>query len=263
MCLILIANQCHPDYPLIIAANRDEFYRRPSLPADFRKDRPDILSGLDQQAGGTWLGVTSGGRIAALTNYRDPERIDPAAPSRGALVHDYLVKTLSPDHYLREIQSRGQRYNPFNLLVGTLAPDNNMALFYHASTENSISRLPPGVHGLSNHLLNTPWPKVEKGKAAIEVLLREGDSLDPEHLFQIMGDDTTPPDDQLPDTGVGLEWERYLAPMFIRTDVYGTRNTTIILKDAQNTVWFAERTFDPDDNNQLQAVTRTFEFRIT
>lgn len=263
MCLIFIANQCHPGYPLVIAANRDEFYQRPSLPAAFWKDRPDILSGIDQQAGGTWLGVTSGGKIAALTNYRDPKLIDLSAPSRGALVKDFLVDKTPPEKYLQNIQSGDVRYNPFNLLAGELSPGANMSFHYYSSIENSISTVPPGVHGLSNELLDTPWPKVEKGKAAIEALIREGGHIDPEALFEIMGDDVAPPDDRLPDTGVGLEWERCLSPMFIRTDVYGTRNTTVVLMDADKTIWFAERTFDPDDDGDLQSDTRTFKFQIT
>ena len=256
MCLIFIANQCHPEYPLIIAANRDEFYDRPTQPLSFWKEHPQMVAGLDEQGGGTWLGVTTSGRFAALTNYRDPQRLDPAAPSRGALVRDFLIQEIEPEAYLQQIKESSLKYNDFNLLVGQL-PE----IFYYSSIEKKVRLLPPGLHGLRNHFLNTPWPKVEQGKKRLEVLLNNKNSLQNESFFEIMGDQTLPSDAHLPDTGVGLEWERHLAPIFIKTPSYGTRNTSVLMMDRDHRVTFAERVFEPDQDDRLQHLTNLVELQ--
>lgn len=237
MCLILFAYQSHPRYRLVVAANRDEFYRRPASPAAFWPDEPRILAGQDLQEGGTWMGITTTGRFAALTNYRDPARYRSHSPSRGHLVSDYLRGDLSPRAYLDSLEEGGAAYNGFNLLLGTWEE-----LFYYSNREKRIRPVPDGIHGLSNSLLDVPWPKVERGTAALAKAVKEKE-LQVEQLFTIMVDRQHPHDLHLPDTGVGLETERMLAPAFVTSPDYGTRLTTVILADRDNRVHFWERTY--------------------
>jgi uncharacterized protein with NRDE domain len=169
MCLILIAHGAHPEFPLVIAANRDEYYERPTAGAAFWHDHPHILAGRDLECMGTWLGVTRGGRFAALTNFRDPRERKTDAPSRGRLVSDFLVTDNNPREYLKDVSRQAQRYNGFNLLVGDLD-----GVFYLSSREARVQELSPGIHGLSNHLLDTPWPKVARGKQRLQAALSGG-----------------------------------------------------------------------------------------
>lgn len=239
MCLILWSWRQHPDYPLILAANRDEFYARPTAPADFWPEAPQVLAGRDLVGGGTWLGVTREGRWAAVTNYRDPS--DPArgGPSRGALVRDYLTEALAPEAYLREVADRAAAYAGFNLLAGS-----REELWYFGSREGIVRRLSPGLYGLSNGLLDAPWPKVARGRAALaEALARPGEP-EPETLLALLSDPSRPPDHHLPDTGVGLEWERVLSARFIASPTYGTRSSTVLLLGSGRLI-FIERTSPP------------------
>jgi uncharacterized protein with NRDE domain len=253
MCLILFAWKAHAAYPLILAANRDEFYERPSAPAAFWPDTPGLLAGRDLKAGGTWLGVTRSGRLAAITNYRDPASLKQGAPSRGELVSDYLLGQESPGEYLRRLAPRAGRYNGFSLLVG-----DRSELFYYSNRGEAV-RPAPGIHGLSNHLLDTPWPKVERGKQALERLLVGEQNPSPEALIGILASRSKPPDNWLPDTGVGLEWERILSPLFIESPTYGTRCSTALLVDRQGAVTFVERVFDGGSESRW---TSRFDFRI-
>jgi uncharacterized protein with NRDE domain len=237
MCLIFISIEAHPKYPLLIAANRDEFYDRPSAPASFWPEAPQLLAGRDLRAGGTWLGITKTGRIAALTNYRDPQSNRTDAPSRGALVSDFLLCQDEPVSYLKQIDADARRYNGFNLLVG-----QGSKFFYYSNRAKEILALGPGVHGLSNHLLDTPWPKVENGKAALKNLLAQ-ESIRPEELFHFLHDREFAADKFLPDTGVGLETERMLSPIFISSPGYGTRSSTVILLDRTGCLTFVEKSF--------------------
>ena len=237
MCLIFLAIDAHPKYPVVIAANRDEFYERPTAPASFWPDAPRLLAGRDLRAGGTWLGITRTGRISALTNYRDPRANKADAPSRGMLTSDFLLSTEDPMSYLRRISGKARRYNAFNLLVG-----RKSEFYWHSNVGDDIQALSPGIHGLSNHSLDTAWPKVQKGKEALRRLLASED-FSPESLFQLLLDRTVPKDDSLPDTSVGLEWERILSPAFITSQAYGTRSSTVILLDRSGTVLFIERSF--------------------
>ncbi len=239
MCLILLAWKAHPDYRLIVAANRDEFHHRPAAPLDFWKDDPDILAGRDLSAGGTWMGVTRAGRFAALTNYRDPANIRPDAPSRGDLVTGFLKTTDSPAGYLSKLTETGRRYNGFNLLAGDA--DH---LYHYSNRGGPPAPVPPGVHGLSNRLLNTPWPKVRRGVAALDACL-QSDRIDPEALFAILMDRHRPADNKLPETGVGLEWERRLSTIFIDSPGYGTRCASVLMIDGDGRVTFIERGFAP------------------
>ena len=167
MCLILVAWQAHPDYPLVVAANRDEFFARPAAPAGWWQDAPDVFAGRDLEAGGTWLGLTRAGRFAGLTNFRDPGRNRVGTPSRGALVADFLGSTESSAEALARLQREGPRYNAFNLFVS-----DGDTLGIYESESGAARLLEPGVHALSNHLLDTPWPKVRAGKARLFRALR-------------------------------------------------------------------------------------------
>jgi len=254
MCLILLAFQSHPVYKLIIAANRDEFYERPTLPAAFWEDAPDILGGRDLRAGGTWFGITKTGRIAAITNYRDPSSLTPDAPSRGALVSGFLTGEEDPEAYLAGLALTAADYNGFNLIVGA-----RNHLCWYSNRGDDTQHLMPGIYGVSNHLLNTPWPKVSRGKIALQNMLANETGPFPEILFDMLQDRSIPGDDSLPDTGVGIEWERILSPIFISSPNYGTRSSTILLIDRDDHITFMERTYrsTPDYHRDV-----AFEFRI-
>ncbi len=239
MCLILLAWQAHPDYPLVVAANRDEFFARPTAPATFWNDAPQVLAGRDLEAGGTWLGFTRFGRFAALTNYRDPASNLPKASSRGLLVSRFLSGTQTSESYLADLQTESARYNGYNLLFG-----NQDALYYHSNRDTTAQRLEPGVYGLSNHLLDTPWPKVARGKSA---MARVNDALpDEAPLFALLRDDQRAPDDALPRTGISLEWERMLSAAFIQAPGYGTRSSTVLWVNKSGEAHFTECSFAPD-----------------
>jgi len=253
MCLIFAALKRHPRYKLIIAANRDEFYDRKTAAAGFWPDYPDILGGRDLEAGGTWLAVNKYGKIGMVTNFRDPKNINPAAPSRGALVTNYLLSPTTPFDYLEKVRIAGLRYNGFNLLIG--GPDE---LAYFSNYGEGVTGLKEGVYGLSNHLLETPWPKVKRGKEQLLGLLERG-LVNESSLFELLYDDLVAPDDLLPDTGIGLERERALSSMFIKTSGYGTRCSTVILVDYDNQVRFSERIFNLQT---FDHETRDFSFQI-
>jgi uncharacterized protein with NRDE domain len=238
MCLIFGAIDVHPKYRTVIAANRDEFYDRPTEPASFWPDAPELLAGRDLRAGGTWIGITTNGRIAALTNYRDPESVKPDAPSRGKLVSDFLLGREYPEGYLERLSRVAQNYNGFSILAGGAGE-----FYFYSNHGGEISKVHPGVHGLSNHLLDTGWPKVERGKQSLERLLAKNDFA-VENIFDMLFDRTIAPDESLPDTGVGLEWERILSPIFITSPAYGTRSSTIILLERDGKATFMERSFN-------------------
>ncbi len=254
MCLILMAYECHPVYRLILAANRDEFFARPTAPAAFWNDAPQVLAGRDLQEGGTWLGITRDGRLAALTNYRDPASYRQDRPSRGRLVSDFLRGNMSTAAYLDMLNGKGNDYNVFNLLFGTAE-----RFCYFSNRASLPSCIAPGIHGLSNHLLDTPWPKVSRGKEALAHLTAPGEAVATNDLFSVLADRTPAPDHLLPDTGVGTGRERLLSPLFISTPAYGTRSSTIILIDRDNKVTFTERTFNGEREKPR---TITFRFRI-
>jgi uncharacterized protein with NRDE domain len=238
MCLIVIANRQHPQYRLIIAVNRDEYYQRPTAAAAFWADCPGVLAGRDLQQMGAWLGITRTGRFAALTNYRDPAAVLPSARSRGELVKNFLCGNKSASDYLRQVEQEGGCYNGFNLLVR-----DKSSLLYYSNRGGGIREIGSGVYGLSNHLLDTPWPKVLKAKAKMtEFVSQPGRQINCESLFAVLADARQAPDEDLPDTGVGMEWERALSPIFIATPDYGTRSSTVILEDYNGRVRFIERT---------------------
>ena len=256
MCLIVWAYDCHPRYRLILAANRDEFYARASLAAGYWPDRPLVLGGRDLAAGGTWLAVSRSGRLAAVTNYRDPAAHNPKARSRGELVAEFVDGRESLGAYLESVHSRCGQYNGFNLLA---ADPQQMA--YLGSRNGPVREVAPGVHGLSNHLLDTPWSKVAGGRVGLERLLTE-DGVTPENLLNLLCDRRQPADVDLPDTGIGLEWERILAPRFIVSPTYGTRSATVVLWERASRIGFWEWTFVPGQDPPRVAGKRHFQFSI-
>jgi uncharacterized protein with NRDE domain len=237
MCLILFAHGAHPAYPLVVAANRDEWFRRPTAPAAFWPDAPDIFAGRDLEQRGTWLGITKRGRFAAVTNYRDPTSQIANAPSRGQLVSKFLLADAAPVDYLAAVLDDARRYNGFSLLVG-----DTKSLCYLSNREGEVRTLAPGVYGLSNHLLDVPWPKVQRGKARLADQLPNGVGADA--LLQLLDDTTLAADNELPSTGVSLDWERKLSSLRIVADGYGTRSSTALLVHANHVVDFVERSFD-------------------
>ena len=241
MCLIVFAYRMHPDYPLIYAGNRDEFYERPTVAADFWVDAPQVLAGRDLRSHGTWLGVTRSGRWAAVTNYRDPHDPHAGANSRGQLVSSYLLGEQPPAQYVEDLQRSSSAYPGFNLLAGDPAE-----LYWYANRGPAPVRLEPGLYALSNHLLNTPWPKVTGARCELEKLLHEGRATDPEALFAVLADTGRPPDEDLPETGVPLAWERVLSARFIRSETYGTRCSTVMLLGRDGRLSFSERSFFSD-----------------
>jgi uncharacterized protein with NRDE domain len=237
VCLALIALAAHPRLPLVIAANRDEFHERAALPAHWWPS--GMLAGMDRVAGGTWFGVGRAGRWALVTNYREGVPRDPNAPSRGELVTHALSETAPPLVTAATIAADGGRYHGFNLLLGEGA-----GAAYASNRASGAIALQPGVHGLSNHLLETPWPKVVRSKARIAEWLATG-SEDLGPLFELLADRAQADPARLPSTGVALEWERLLSSPFIVDARYGTRCSTVLAISAERKARFIERSFDP------------------
>jgi len=252
MCLILFAHKVHPDYPLVLATNRDESYSRPTQPAAFWRDHPHVYAGRDLEKSGTWLGIARSGRIAAITNFRDGNAAKNSPRSRGELVSNFLRGTQGPGEYANRVRRDGNNYNGFNLLLGDVDE-----LFYVSNRTTTVTAVAPGVHGLSNSLLNTPWPKVTRGCAAMTQVmhLKSQDLVDA--LFKVLGDRTTAADENLPNTGVGLPRERLLASAFIATPAYGTRASSVVLINNHGQVVFVERSFG-ERGKPVSSVTGRF-----
>jgi uncharacterized protein with NRDE domain len=239
MCLIVFAWQVVPGMPLVAAGNRDEFYERPAASAGWWDDHPQVYAGKDLRAGGTWIGVSREGRFAAITNIRAPSEKRDDAPSRGALVANYLKGQASPEEYVEQISRGAHQFNGFNLLVG-----NRNSLIWYSNRGQEDARngkpLAPGIYGLSNELLDSPWPKVVRTKAQFASLLCQG--APEEAYFEMLADTTRAPDCRLPKTGVSLEWERLLSAVCIESPEYGTRASTVAQLYAYNSAVLRERT---------------------
>jgi uncharacterized protein with NRDE domain len=235
LCLIAIAWQARADLPLVVAANRDEWRERPAQPAHWWPDHPEILAGRDLQAFGTWMGITRAGRFAAVTNFRDPSDKRATARSRGALVSGFLLSREAPRAFLAGLAGQAGEYNGFNLIVG-----DARELWYYGSREGEARAIEPGVHGLSNHLLDEPWPKVVRARAAMQEAVTRDEPFP--GLFDLLSDGQGAPDASLPNTGVGLAWERRLASPLITGIEYGTRASTVVAVSAAGEVRFEERT---------------------
>lgn len=254
MCLLVFSYRQHPVYNFIFASNRDEFYGRPTRAASFWEEYPSILAGKDMKAGGTWMGITKGGDFSALTNYRDPSIQKENPPSRGHLVLNFLTNSNSPEEYLHHIDQKSEKYNGFNLLAGNLNQ-----LMYYSNREKQLHNLSPGLYGLSNKLLDTPWPKVQKAKAELQSIV-QSEEIPVEALFDLLQYDLPAPDEQLPDTGIPKDLERAVSPIFIKTDTYGTRNSTVVLVDKSGKVTFEERRFK-NGSQEVEEVNR-YEFEL-
>jgi uncharacterized protein with NRDE domain len=237
MCLIVFAWRADARRHLLLAGNRDELHARPSRAAGFWTDAPAVLAGRDLKGGGTWLGVTRDGRFAAVTNVRAPLAQRATARSRGELTASFLAGGASPEDYARSVFALRAAYNPFNLVIGDRA-----ACWFVGSGEEAPRALAPGVYGLSNATLDSPWPKVLRAKARLTAALESAAPVDA--ALDLLADRTGAPDEELPDTGVGIEWERALAPAFIAGEAYGTRASTCLSIGADGIV-FVERSFGP------------------
>lgn len=237
MCLILIAWHVHPEFPCVLAANRDEFHGRPTMSADWWPDRAGLLAGRDLKAGGTWLGVTRSGHFAALTNFRDPSIQRADVRSRGNLVTDVLVSGNSVADSLAYLRRVDANYNAFNMILS-----DGKRLGVYESVRHGGRELGPGIFGLSNDLLDTPWPKVRKAKSRLASALT--DVQDVTALMHLLRDDRQASDAELPQTGISVEWERLLSSAFVRADDYGTRCSTVFRIDHAGRAYFDEWTWD-------------------
>lgn len=239
MCLIALSWQPDSEIPLTLMANRDEFYQRPALPVHFWKDHPHILGGRDLEAGGGWLAFSRNGRFAALTNYRELP-IPTNKQSRGDLVRNFLADDISPTDYLSAIKQARDQYAGFNLLIGT-----QTELFYYSNKlpENQFKRLLPGVYGLCNHLLDTPWPKLVAARNGLTELLNQ--KAEPNQFIEFMYDNTQAEDELLPDTGIGHAREKLLSSRFIASNDYGTRNTSVIQIAKRHRLRWTEQNYLP------------------
>ena len=237
MCLAILAYKHHPDYPLILTSNRDEFYNRPTLPADWWEDHPEILAGRDKEKGGTWLGISKNGRFALVTNYRQFPISPKENTSRGSLITEFLTNNISAKEYGKQLAKQGHLYEGYNLIWG-----NENSLFYYSNKNGAPKELQPGIYGLSNHLLDTPWPKVKKARLSFTSALYRSNKIDTAELFSALQDKSIADDNELPSTGIEKEWERALSPCFIETEKYGTRTTTTLLINKKGYVNFNEFT---------------------
>ena len=246
MCLIVFAWKAHPRYPLVLATNRDEFHARRSAPMDYWEDMRDVLGGRDLEKGGSWLATNVDGRWAAVTNFRDGSPPPSPAPSRGHLVKDYLASDLTATDYAAAIEKSMPGYPGCNLLIA-----GSEALYYASNRygcepRSRIEEVSPGVHSLSNHLLDTPWPKVERSKRHVQTLLdSDGDTIT-RSLFELLADRAVADDAELPSTGISIERERALSAPFIEAGSYGTRASTVVLMDSEGNVQMHERGFGAD-----------------
>jgi uncharacterized protein with NRDE domain len=263
MCLALVAWQSHPDYPLVVVANRDEFYARRTRPAAWWGQTVSLLGGRDEEAGGTWFGVNRRGRFALVTNVRAPTERNPHAPSRGALVVAALQSADPAGRWLEGAADRARTLNGFNLLIGdSLALRDRRTSpevhYYSNRSTGGPRRLEPGIYGLSNAFLDTPWPKVTRSVARFAWQLAQ--RVDVETMLMLMSDREMARDHELPTTGVPIEWERVLSAVQIRANGYGTRATTVLSVRADGLVTFVERSFDPAAPEEH--TDRRFEFTV-
>jgi uncharacterized protein with NRDE domain len=252
MCLLVLAWKHHPRYRLILAGNRDEFHDRAAAPLNWWQDDPRILGGRDLKANGTWLGVARSGRFGVVTNYRDLQAPVESAPSRGQLVPRFLTGATSPKEFLDDLRGAAPRYSGFNLLVG-----GTRSLYYFSNRGgNAPTALAPGVYGLSNHLLDTPWPKLARTRERFNALLTQPE-IAPEDLFSMLADREQATGPDLPSTGLPEDWERVVSAPFIVNERYGTRCSSVLLVERTGRTILQERRFDATG---IQSGNSRFEF---
>ncbi len=253
MCLIFLSYKQNKEYPLIVLANRDEFYKRPTQSAHYWEENQNILAGRDLEGGGTWMGITKNGYMSMLTNYRDIANIKPNAPTRGKLVSDYLHGEFNPKEYLVALSKTGSSYNGYSLINGHFNDP-----WYYSNYDKKVVQLGTGLYGLSNALLDSKWPKIESGKMALAPLISK-EKIDREELFDLMINPDLAKDQDLPQTGLPLEKERAISSMFINIEGYGTRCTTLIMVDKHGKVDFTERQYE---NGQATGEENQFSFQV-
>lgn len=241
MCLIFIGYKCSSHHRFLLAANRDEFRNRPAASLGYLNPEKTIIGGQDLQAGGMWLGVRSGGAFGAVTNFRDGTAGNADLPSRGEIVYNFLSSGLSAMNAMEDVAGAADKYAGVNIVFG-----DQQALVYYSNRENKIRVLQPGFYGLSNHLLDTPWPKVERGKELLYPFMVSGKALDDRKILSLLQDDTVPPDDLLPNTGVGLDLERLLGSIFITGKDYGTVSSAVVQIQSKGDVIFSEISYIDD-----------------
>jgi uncharacterized protein with NRDE domain len=249
MCLILFAYRQHADYPLVVIANRDEYYARPTRDAHWWDDA-DIFAGRDLEAGGTWLGINHHGHFAAVTNVREPGGMNPGKISRGELTRNYLSANQSAEEYLQQLSTHDQDYAGFNLLLA-----DQLGLWFYSNRDHGIRQIEPGIYGISNGGFDEPWPKLNSGKSELSALL--AGSIDTAELMAILTDHEIAEDHELPTTGVPLDIERLLSSRFIRSPDYGTRACSVVTIDARQRVSFSEQNF-ADAEHSAELVHETF-----
>ncbi|MCE2970723.1 MAG: NRDE family protein [Burkholderiales bacterium] len=259
MCLAVVAWQSHPDYPLVLASNRDEFYSRRSRPAAWWGQRASMLAGFDEEAGGAWLGINRGGRFALVTNVRAPSERNPHASSRGQLVVGALASGEPLPHWLAGQVQHADAYNGFNLLAGEVNPRDAQLHYFGNRAPDTPRRLEPGVYGLSNALLDTPWPKVTRAVAQFACAIAR--RVDADELLQLLADREPARERDLPRTGVPLDWERALSAIQIRANGYGTRASTVLTVRRDGLVTLVERSFDVAAPETAYA-DRRYEFTL-
>lgn len=258
MCLLALAWKAHPQYPLIFAGNRDEFHARPALAAHWWQDAPDVFGGRDLEANGTWLGIRRDGRFAVVTNFREPDRRPAGLRSRGELPTRFLSGDIHPEEYLRYLHDNHDAYMGFNLLFGDPVRrqnDNQGTMFYFSNRDGAGVELPAGVHALSNHLLNTPWPKVQRLRESFEQELQRAQPR-ADALLEMLADPQPAPHHLLPDTGIAPEWEQRLSSAKVVSPAYGTRASTVILVDQHGSIFFRERRFAPSGDTNGETLRR-------
>lgn len=244
MCILAIAYNVHPQFPLILITNRDEFYNRPTLPIHSwqKEGHPEIIAGKDLEAGGTWLGMHQNGNLGILTNYRDLKNIKLNAPSRGHIITEYLLSGQTAFEYLQQLKTNAQNYNGFNLILS-----DNESLYHYSNHTNEITRMEPGIYGLSNAVLDTPWPKLVKLKTDFTKAI-EQNNLQPAHLFQILKNQEKADDSALPQTGLDYQMEKAVSSIFIQTPNYGTRCSTLLFIQKDKSFKITERLYDQNGN---------------
>lgn len=245
MCLIVFAFNHHPEYPFILAGNRDEFYAREAQEAHFWDTEPEILAGKDLRAGGTWLGISKRGEFGAITNYRDFKNPKEGPRSRGEIIPNILTQDGSVKKNLHRLIQKSHDYSGFNLLSGTCEK-----LYYANNINGDIETVEPGIHGLSNAFLDTPWPKVENARSEFKAALNSA-SLDKASIFEFLRNSETYPQASLPETGLSPEMEKAVSPIFIETDGYGTRCSTLLTIDTSGRVNFIEKTYTNSDDSDF------------
>lgn len=253
MCLIFLSYKQNKEYPLIVLANRDEFYKRPTESANYWKENSNILAGKDLEGGGTWMGITKNGYMAMLTNYRDIDNIKANAPTRGKLVSDYLHGEFNSKEYLLALSKTGGIYNGYSLITGSFNDP-----WYYSNYQKKVAQLGTGLYGLSNALLNSKWPKIESGKEELTPLLMT-EKINKEALFNLMKNPELADDNRLPQTGLPMEKEKAISSRFINIEGYGTRCTTLIMVDKMGKVNFTERQFE---NGVATGEENNFAFKV-